>query len=831
MPVYSYQMRYGLQADIPGSPPLDYYEPLFTSDSKQLWIGLPGASTSPYTGVVVPSFYDGDLTTSSGLSTGPAEHLGRPATTKWVQDLLSASSTTPPAGIAWRTQANTFSEDNIFQKWPTITASLIPVSDSSTKIPTTQWVKNAITSAIGSTGNVAYRDQNNTFSLINTFDSSVFLNGTNTVNGPLTSSSTVDFSNGVWTRVKTIPLTNSPGQEAASTAYVWNSHTDDTKLKKTATPPASSNDTHIATTEWVKANVSGSNLLPANNTWTGTNTYNNLVTFSQVPVSVEPPLTDNSNKVPTTSWVRNTINSLATGGAPVLTKSLVSNEYNRLLWSSGTVSIAGSNYPVTAGSYDFTSANTATTTGTTYYVKAALSSGTVSIPAPTSSPSVGANEVLLGSLTLVDVTSTPPVVGGSVREINGVINNPPNYARRDIDNVFIAGNTFNGTNVLAGLTTATYSIPTTSNDTTVPTTAWVKSVLGNVGNSYFQLSGNDLVKVPNSFSGCLDLSNTCMKAKNPIDPASADNSVATTAWVQSVISNQPVNPVVSLVGTPSNTSYQVTWTNGTVALPAGFDCSGPNCDDGAGPGGTDICIVNPPSSPVTIAMPSPGTTAKKYFYVAYGDCQVLNSDTPPDQATVGKVVAIADITNSRPPSVVITPIQSGGWAPIDSPYFTGNPQAPTPPPGDCDNSLATTEFVCEALDNLLTAPCSGSITYPDIYQVGSPSLLINITNGQVPKPGTNAGNCVVTTLSAPVAVVASSTEYCWIRFSDCKLVASTQAPATSVGFLLATVVTNATNIVSITKASTAVVETKLSTCYKVGFGGRLIYVPGPNCCA
>src|SRR5215831_3505676 len=38
-----------------------------------------------------------------------------------------------------------------------------------------------------------------------------------------------------------------------------------------------------------------------------------------------------------------------------------------------------------------------------------------------------------------------------------------------------------------------------------------------------------------------------------------------------------------------------------------------------------------------------------------------------------------------------------GYAPIDSPTFTGDPKAPTPATGDNDTSLATTAFVQTAL--------------------------------------------------------------------------------------------------------------------------------------
>lgn len=46
-------------------------------------------------------------------------------------------------------------------------------------------------------------------------------------------------------------------------------------------------------------------------------------------------------------------------------------------------------------------------------------------------------------------------------------------------------------------------------------------------------------------------------------------------------------------------------------------------------------------------------------------------------------------------------------ADINSPVFTGDPRAPTPPPGDSDTSLATTAFVDYAVSNLVV--CSSQI--------------------------------------------------------------------------------------------------------------------------
>lgn len=48
-----------------------------------------------------------------------------------------------------------------------------------------------------------------------------------------------------------------------------------------------------------------------------------------------------------------------------------------------------------------------------------------------------------------------------------------------------------------------------------------------------------------------------------------------------------------------------------------------------------------------------------------------------------------------------------GAAPIESPAFTGDPKAPTPPAGDKDTSIATTEFVTNAVSKATAAGVTG----------------------------------------------------------------------------------------------------------------------------
>lgn len=63
-------------------------------------------------------------------------------------------------------------------------------------------------------------------------------------------------------------------------------------------------------------------------------------------------------------------------------------------------------------------------------------------------------------------------------------------------------------------------------------------------------------------------------------------------------------------------------------------------------------------------------------------------------------------------------VMDAGFAPTASPHFTGGPTAPTPSPGDNDTSLATTAFVQAAL----TALVGSSFSLPGYIQIG-PILL------------------------------------------------------------------------------------------------------------
>jgi len=803
------QLRRGKETDLPGSPPLRYNEPVITSDTRRLFIG---DGTDPTGGsAVVPRF-----------SHPPSinDNTDLPATTKFVQDVINAKLGTPPANIALRDQDNTFTADNIFQNFPTVTQTPLPgAQDNTNKVATMEWVQTAIDADLT---DVAFKSQSNTFSGTNTF----------------TATATIDAS-AAAVNVPTLGQTTVPGTSAASTKYVWDSLLNDTEQKKTLTPSITITDvgnlnaagtpsTLIPTLDWIYTNVNSSSLLGSDNTWTGDNTYNNPPTIVN-----SPAINDNSSKVPTTSWVRSAINTLMTGGGPVLRKSLVTGKRNTLEWTSGTVSINGTNYTISAGDFAY---NTTHTAGT-YYVVARLSGGTVVLDADRTTPAVGANEVLLGSLTVTNVGGTPPM------EISGVVNNPPDYARRDLDNIFLRKNNFKdevkldyGTGATSTFNSSGIDLNSSTIDvngsitlapatgSTLPkgdysiTTAWVTSKLTSLPNSLFTLNTTTGdVELDPSVTGCLNLTGDCLL----LDPPTKDEHAATKKWVEDLVKGVSGIPIVR-----PGTGQTVEWTAGNIPLPAGLSCSNasaPNsCATGAGIGGTDICRVAASTNALSVSA----TTTR--IYVRYSDCAVLASDTPVDETTTGMNIAEVDATTTP---IKISPIDPNKWAPIKDPVFIGIPKAPKPAKDACTTNpdqVATAGWVCDQVEALLHDSCG--VSFPKVINENPPSLLINVTAGQVPPDpsGTGTTPIAVASLGTAVAAVANSIEYAYIRYSDGKFVLSTVNPGSS-GFLLATVTTNANSVTQIVRASNAVIKTRFSANYGVGYGGDLVYI-GPATC-
>lgn len=84
-------------------------------------------------------------------------------------------------------------------------------------------------------------------------------------------------------------------------------------------------------------------------------------------------------------------------------------------------------------------------------------------------------------------------------------------------------------------------------------------------------------------------------------------------------------------------------------------------------------------------------------------------------------------------TVNTTPVSPAGYAPLNSPAFTGNPTAPTPAPGDNDTSIATTAFVGAAI----AALNRGTATWtPTIQSAGTdPTVSYSVQEGRWTRDG------------------------------------------------------------------------------------------------
>jgi hypothetical protein len=682
--------------------------------------------------------------------------------------------------------------------------ALLPATDSSTRLATTAWVQRHIANL---PGDVARRGAPNTFTQSNEFTGTVTV-PTVAASGP--------YDGRVASTLFVQQYLNQVGLAHTNTSNTFTTGTHDfsatTSLRgpqpTTSWANATNTDSTVPTIGWLKANLpTGSTLLTSNNVWLGTNS------FSQVPtVGPAVPPGDNSNKVPTTSWVQlsiaQAVASAISSGVPVLSKSLL--DPSTLDWTSGSVVIGGMSVPVGAGSYNYV-------TPGTYYVKVSQAG---IVTANSTSPSLATGEYLMGTVSVVAV--------GSDVEISTVVNTPApiNYAVRNAANTYSQTNTFAGNTTLkpAGLTvpngldafTATNAgldfnvIPRgnytltgiNENNKSLATTEWVTSKIATGGGGFFEQVPNGDIRLKGNVTGCLDLTSKCLKTRHP---DSNDNStlVATTAWVQAYVSGIPIAPQLS----PGN-GLNVNYTSGLVKTPITSPCSGPTCINGE---------CNVPSG----SLPINPTT--RYIYLRYADCAMIASDStmPANQYHfLGDVLVEGAAPNWL---VTIVNAPTGNWAPINSPNFVGSPTAPNPMLDDDDNSIATTSWVNDAIERFVCPP--PLTNRPKVVDAGG--LNINVTEGVVVSPGATVPDCQVTPLPNPVAVNGGQTEYIWIRYSDCKVVASTFMPKTEHGDVIGVVVSSPDDIISITQVGAAIgsITTCLTGHYGVGFGGHLVYIP------
>lgn len=323
MAIIQLQLRQGTEAERATITPLEG-EIIYTTDSQSLYVG-DGVATGGNTPRVP--------TPASGI----AENSTYPANTKFVHDLMASITGVSTNGFAVKAAPNTFSEVNTFQKYPVVTAATLPLTEDSDKVATTAWVQDLIGDIdLPSLADFASKSKANTFTSTNDF----------TVSPTVPNPSSNDNSNKVATTkfvkdaIKSLGSTSTvvvlPG---TSTTINYSDGTvnlpDGTLVDVTAGSKVLPSDgTHYlvvnsaGTVSLSSSFPTGTDVATLATIYTNGGTITNISTtgldlspyarldgakFTGTLEAVTPPADDDSDKVATTKWVRDTLESSGSG--------------------------------------------------------------------------------------------------------------------------------------------------------------------------------------------------------------------------------------------------------------------------------------------------------------------------------------------------------------------------------------------------------------------------------------------------------------------------------------------------------------------------------------
>ena len=125
----------------------------------------------------------------------------------------------------------------------------------------------------------------------------------------------------------------------------------------------------------------------------------------------------------------------------------------------------------------------------------------------------------------------------------------------------------------------------------------------------------------------------------------------------------------------------------------------------------------------TAPTPPPGSNDSTVATTAF--VKTFIAPSSPVTSVFGRIGAIASVIGDYNVGQVT------GAAPINNPVFTGDPQAPTPPAGDNDTSIATTAFVNNAI-----SPGASSLITNNGYAYIGPIVIQWALGAGVTNPGT-----------------------------------------------------------------------------------------------
>jgi hypothetical protein len=287
------------------------------------------SNSTTFTG---PTTFNSSLPTSTLTPSTPSQLV-----TKQYADTKTTLSAVQSNNNTW-TGTNTFNN--------TITSNVIQPSstDNSTSIPTTAWVQSAITSS-----STRLLSKNNTWTGTNTFNNTI---SSNVVQPSATDNSTlIPTTAWVQSAIANIPL---PGNLLIKDNIWTGTNTfNNTISSNVVQPPATDNSTSIPTTSWVQSAITSSSagLLSKNNTWTGTNTFSNSTIFTGS--------TTFNSSLPTSTLTPTTTTQLVTKQYADTKTTLSSVQSNNNTWT-GTNTF--NNNISQGGSYSFTQSDTSTYT-------------------------------------------------------------------------------------------------------------------------------------------------------------------------------------------------------------------------------------------------------------------------------------------------------------------------------------------------------------------------------------------------------------------------------------------------------------------------------------
>ena len=292
------------------------------------------------------------------------------------------------------------------------------------------------------------------------------------------------------------------------------------------------------------------NLLPLNNTWTGTQLWNNTSSGALKSNATQPLATDNTNNVPTTAWVQTAISAGVTPNLLPLNNTWTGTQ----LWNAAATFNAAADFNTTVNvdgiltttnSIDMTGTSTATNN---------IATRQLSLKDATNGNSNGSS--ILTNTNVLTIDSVGP----------NATNTSINFALRNTANAVITPlqltTTINNMNVALDMTnTGSYTDAivksrlfglrdlTTSANTSCGM-YFSSNILQIDSNSGIASTPSSMflrtTKTDGTLTNALQLTNTTVKTDCP-NPSTADNTntLATTSWVQSVLTTN-VLPAYSL---------------------------------------------------------------------------------------------------------------------------------------------------------------------------------------------------------------------------------------------------------------------------------------------